>query len=174
MKKKILIIIIVLLLLAVIVFLLSKIVFKEKTILGSKQEELPVDKNTVTYNGWLHTDGAQLKNEKNELIQLRGVSSHGIEWFPDCVKYEEMEILKKDWNINVVRIAMYTDAGNTGFVHNPDFNMNKVCEIVDNAIDEASNGYANKVIVKLYSDGSASVEDNGRGVPVARHRFLSR
>ena len=134
MKKKILIIIIVLLLLAVIVFLLSKIVFKKKTILGSKQEELPVDKNTVTYNGWLHTDGAQLKNEKNELIQLRGVSSHGIEWFPDCFKYEEMEILKKDWNINVVRIAMYTDAGNTGFVHNPDFNMNKVCEIVDNAI----------------------------------------
>ncbi len=38
-------------------------------------------------------------------------------------------------------------------------------EIVDNAIDEAANGYANKIKVKLYSDGSASVEDNGRGIP---------
>ena len=38
-------------------------------------------------------------------------------------------------------------------------------EIVDNAIDEASNGYATRIEVKLYKDGSASVEDNGRGIP---------
>ena len=42
-------------------------------------------------------------------------------------------------------------------------------EIVDNAIDEAANGYANKVKVTLYQDGSASVEDNGRGIPVDIH-----
>ena len=47
-------------------------------------------------------------------------------------------------------------------------------EIVDNAIDEASNGFANKIIVKLYSDGSASVEDNGRGVPVDMHPTLKK
>ena len=45
-------------------------------------------------------------------------------------------------------------------------------EIVDNAIDEASNGFANKIIVKLFKDGSASVEDNGRGVPVDIHPKL--
>ena len=42
-------------------------------------------------------------------------------------------------------------------------------EIVDNAIDEAANGYANKVKVTLHEDGSASVEDNGRGIPVDIH-----
>ena len=42
-------------------------------------------------------------------------------------------------------------------------------EIVDNAIDEAANGYANKVNVTLYKDGSASVEDNGRGIPTDIH-----
>lgn len=38
-------------------------------------------------------------------------------------------------------------------------------EIVDNAIDEAANGFADEITVKLWKDGSASVEDNGRGMP---------
>ena len=42
-------------------------------------------------------------------------------------------------------------------------------EIVDNAIDEASNGYASEVSVTLHKDGSASVFDNGRGMPVDLH-----
>ena len=42
-------------------------------------------------------------------------------------------------------------------------------EIIDNSVDEAANGYAQKVIVTLYADGSASVEDDGRGMPVDIH-----
>lgn len=42
-------------------------------------------------------------------------------------------------------------------------------EIVDNAVDEAANGYADKIQIKLYKDGSASVEDNGRGIPIDIH-----
>ncbi|MDE5943045.1 MAG: DNA gyrase subunit B [Clostridia bacterium] len=39
-------------------------------------------------------------------------------------------------------------------------------EIVDNSVDEAANGYADEITVKLWKDGSASVEDNGRGMPI--------
>ena len=43
-------------------------------------------------------------------------------------------------------------------------------EIIDNAIDEAANGYANRIDVTINEDGSATVEDNGRGIPVDMHQ----
>ena len=45
-----------------------------------------------------------------------------------------------------------------------------VWEIVDNAIDEALNGFGNEIIIELNKDGSASVQDFGRGMPVGKHK----
>ncbi len=44
-----------------------------------------------------------------------------------------------------------------------------VWEILDNGVDEAMNGHATSIEVTLARDGSVSVEDNGRGIPVDRH-----
>ena len=44
-----------------------------------------------------------------------------------------------------------------------------VWEIVDNGIDEAINGYGNRLKIIIHKDGSVSVSDEGRGVPVGRH-----
>ncbi len=46
-------------------------------------------------------------------------------------------------------------------------------EIVDNAIDEVMGGFATEVTVTLHKDGSASVSDNGRGMPVDLHPVLN-
>ena len=42
-------------------------------------------------------------------------------------------------------------------------------EIVDNGMDEVANGYGDTIRVTVHADGSVSVEDNGRGIPVDIH-----
>src|ERR1700754_2959666 len=47
-----------------------------------------------------------------------------------------------------------------------------VYEVVDNSIDEAMAGYAHQVSVIINTDGSVTVEDDGRGIPVEQHPDL--
>ena len=49
-----------------------------------------------------------------------------------------------------------------------------IWEIVDNAIDEAANKYCDRIIVTMNKDGSVTVEDNGRGIPVDMHPVLKK
>jgi DNA gyrase subunit B len=61
------------------------------------------------------------------------------------------------------RPGMYIgDTGKKGYHH-------CLWEIVDNSIDEHMGGHCDRIEVTLYADGSASVRDNGRGIPVDKH-----
>ncbi len=67
--------------------------------------------------------------------------------------------------LDAVRMRPGMYIGTTG----PDGMHHLLWEIVDNAIDEAANGFADEVTVTLSDDNVASVEDNGRGMPVDIH-----
>nr|6GJF_A Chain A, ENDOGLUCANASE [synthetic construct]6GJF_B Chain B, ENDOGLUCANASE [synthetic construct]6GJF_C Chain C, ENDOGLUCANASE [synthetic construct]6GJF_D Chain D, ENDOGLUCANASE [synthetic construct]6GJF_E Chain E, ENDOGLUCANASE [synthetic construct]6GJF_F Chain F, ENDOGLUCANASE [synthetic construct] len=86
----------------------------------------------VETHGQLSVKGGQLVDENGKPVQLRGMSSHGLQWFGDFVNKDSMKWLRDDWGINVFRVAMYTAEG--GYITNPSV-KNKVKEAVEAAID---------------------------------------
>jgi len=70
--------------------------------------------------------------------------------------------------LNAVRMrpGMYIGGTGTKGMHH------LLWEIVDNSIDEVANGHGDRIEVHIYGDGSISVADNGRGIPVDNHPQL--
>lgn len=69
------------------------------------------------YHGKLTLNGVQLSNQYGEAVQLQGISSHGLQWFPDCYKKQSIQYLVENHGINVFRAAMYIGEG--GYATNP-------------------------------------------------------
>ena len=69
-----------------------------------------VDSSTpVGAHGRLSVKGTKLVDKNGEIYSLKGVSTHGIAWFPQYVNKDTFQTMRDDWGINVVRLAMYTD-----------------------------------------------------------------
>ena len=60
-------------------------------------------------NGALHVEGSQLVDAAGDPVQLRGVSTHGLAWYPQYVNEELFSELREDWGANAVRFALYSD-----------------------------------------------------------------
>jgi endoglucanase len=70
----------------------------------------------VSYHGKLKVCQTRLTNERGETAVLRGMSSHGMQWYPKFARLEGIRTTKQE-GANVFRIAMYTDEG--GYLTNP-------------------------------------------------------
>lgn len=58
--------------------------------------------------GALQVNGTQLTDENGAAVQLKGISTHGLAWFPDYVNEDCFKQFREEWNVNVIRLAMYT------------------------------------------------------------------
>ena len=80
----------------------------------------------------LHVLGAALCNEKDEPVQLRGVSTHGIAWFPQYVNAGAFRSVKEAGG-NVIRLAMYTEADD-GYLYAPEKNLTLTLQGIEDAL----------------------------------------
>lgn len=78
---------------------------------SEKEEYIPpvTEEGTPLSNhGKLTLDGTKIVDYKGNPYQLKGVSTHGIGWFPQYINKEGFRTLRDDWGANTIRLAMYT------------------------------------------------------------------
>jgi len=102
------------------------------------------------------------KNKKEETKEKKGIRKEDKSY---TIKH--IQVLK---DLEGVRRRPSMYVGSTG----KDGLHHLVYEVVDNSIDEALIGACDKIIVTLNKDGSVSVEDNGRGIPVEKHPLYNK
>lgn len=85
----------------------------------------------VSAHGQLAVREGRLVDARGEDFQLRGMSTHGIAWFPRYINAGSFAEVKKAGG-NLVRVAMYTD-GDMGYFHDPQGNMDLVIQAIENA-----------------------------------------
>ncbi len=85
----------------------------------------------LAVNGQLHVCGVNLCNANNVPTQLRGVSSHGLQWFGSCYNSTTLGVAANEWKSDIFRIAMYVQEG--GYETNPTGFTNQVNTLVDTA-----------------------------------------
>lgn len=71
------------------------------------QAEKP-DDTSSSISKALHVSGTKLLDNDGNTVQLKGVSTHGLAWFPAYINEDCFRQLKEDWGLNVIRLALYT------------------------------------------------------------------
>ena len=102
----------------------------------------------------LQVKGTNLVNSSGKTVQLRGVSTHGLSWYPEYVNQSAFTYIKKNWKVNAVRLAMYTAEYN-GYCTGDSANQRKLEVCIDNGVKYATNAGLYVIIDwHILSDGN--------------------
>ncbi|MFG2356405.1 glycoside hydrolase family 5 protein [Streptomyces sp. NPDC048521] len=82
--------------------------------------------------GKVHVCGTQLCSRSGRPVQLRGLSTHGTQWFAHCLTDRALDVLARDWKVSVLRVATYARQG--GYEADP----KKFTDLVHQVIERAS------------------------------------
>ncbi len=91
----------------------------------------------LEYYGPLAVEDGNLVDLSGKPVQLTGVSSHGLSWFPDFITADSIKSLREQWGINVIRLAMYTSDYNGYCVGGPE-NQQVLKDKIDEAVTAAT------------------------------------
>ena len=69
----------------------------------------PAETARPSVNGALHVEGTSLADASGNAVQLRGVSTHRLTWFPEYVDPSLFRKISEDWSCNLIRLAMYSE-----------------------------------------------------------------
>lgn len=86
----------------------------------------------VAAHGQLAVKGSDIVNQYGEAVALKGMSTHGLQWFGNIITKERMTDLRDNWKTTIIRSAMYTKEG--GYIDNPSV-KNKMIEIINWSIE---------------------------------------
>ncbi len=86
-------------------------------------------------HGKLSVKGVDIVDKNGEKYQLKGLSTHGLAWFPEYVNKDAFSTFRDDWQANVIRLAMYTDE-NGGYC--TDGNPEELKKLVKQGVDYAT------------------------------------
>lgn len=97
-----------------------------------KIEDMTTMKGGVAEHGNLTVRGSQLMDEQGAPVVLRGISSHGVAWYPEYTNYSALKTWK-DYGANAFRIAMYVEQ-NDGYLEEPELNQKLLFAAIENSL----------------------------------------
>lgn len=107
---------------------------EEETTTQKETEKMVTNKNGISE---LSVKGTTLVDDDGNTVVLRGVSTHGLAWYPDYVNYYSFKTMKEEWNINIVRLAMYTDESG-GYCVTDDAGRDKLKQLISDGVEYAT------------------------------------
>ncbi len=102
---------------------------------SKKEKKEPESGTPLDNHGALSIKGTDIVDKNGDKYQLKGVSTHGLAWFPDYVNKEAFQTFRDEWGANLIRLAMYTGESG-GYCQDGD--KDKLKKLVSDGVDYAT------------------------------------